>query len=309
MRSRRTRAVGRAARPARSAHRRRRAPGRPPRCRPARRRRSRPAVQRWHRQVHEQPAPVRGGDGDLGGVELATADLGPGRGPAGGLRPPRQPGVRQMLGPREGGEVGVLHRVRPDAGVRVGGDQRRARIVGRGMQLPPEGGRGVGGAAAAEDGFGGAVELAHQLALPAVPHPRSDRADVGDGQEQQEALALRASPPGGRTPRRSSDRRRRASGHSRSWPGGARPATPPARSARARAPAARTRRGRLARPPSPARRPRPCRCRAAAWPGTAPPGSSIIGQMETESGWSFTSAPLAMSAISPTARSVCSSTV
>ena len=40
--------------------------------------------------------------------------------------------------------------------------------------------------------FGLAVERAQQLAFPAVPDARSDRADVGDGQHQQQLEAFRA---------------------------------------------------------------------------------------------------------------------
>jgi hypothetical protein len=54
-------------------------------------------------------------------------------------------------------------------------------------------GGGVGAAAAAEHRLGGAIELAHQLALPAVPDARAHGADVGDGQHQQQAQPLRVS--------------------------------------------------------------------------------------------------------------------
>ena len=46
--------------------------------------------------------------------------------------------------------------------------------------------------AAAKQGLGLEIERAQELALPAVPDPRPHRADVGDGEQQQQLQPLRA---------------------------------------------------------------------------------------------------------------------
>ena len=46
--------------------------------------------------------------------------------------------------------------------------------------------------AAAKQGLGLEIERAQELALPSGPHPRPDRADVGDREQQQQLEPLAA---------------------------------------------------------------------------------------------------------------------
>ena len=101
-------------------------------------------------QVGEQAGPIGGGDGDFCGLDGQPLDR----------------RDRRRLGRRPG-----------SAGAFDQGRMGRQRILARHVLAPEQGGDLI-------------VEGAHQLTLPAVPHPRPHRPDVGDGQDQQHPQPL-----------------------------------------------------------------------------------------------------------------------
>jgi hypothetical protein len=101
-----------------------------------------------------------------------------------------QGGVIEQVVLREGAEIGVFHRRHPALGGRIDLQQRRAGGLGDALLVAQDIGGGVAAAPAPEHRLGGVVELAQQLALPAVPDPGPHGADVGDGDDQQQAQAL-----------------------------------------------------------------------------------------------------------------------
>ena len=110
-------------------------------------------------------------------------------GDAGGERPSRGVGLADEVG------VGDLARqvdAEPIGGivaVEIGGALRLRPVGERLGELVLGGGdAAVAGdlaVAAGDHRLGLVVERAQELALPAVPHPRTDRLDVGDGEDQE----------------------------------------------------------------------------------------------------------------------------
>ena len=136
-------------------------------------------------EVGEQTRPVGGGDHQLGGVQV-LAHIAHGRG-ALGQGPLGDGGVDGDLVLAEAGEIGVLHGLGPGRGGGIGLHETGADLSGReGLALTHHRDR-IAGPTAPEDRRGRGVEVAQQLALPAVPDPRPHGADIGHGQHQQQA--------------------------------------------------------------------------------------------------------------------------
>ena len=96
-----------------------------------------------------------------------------------------------MFVERKTHEIGVLHHRHPrgDGGIDL--DQLLTDRTGSRLLLTQDRCGGVRAASASEHGLGGGEQLAHELALPAVPDTRAHSADIGHGQDQQQAHPLR----------------------------------------------------------------------------------------------------------------------
>ena len=139
-------------------------------------------------EVGKEAGPVGGRNRDLGGVHVGSDPAGGGRPRLGG--PADQSPVGPDLVVGEGGEVGVLHGLGPFGQGRAGSGQAHAGVKGSVLVVSADGGGIFRPAPTPEQGLGGPVELAKELALPAVPDPGTHGADIRHGQDQEQSQPL-----------------------------------------------------------------------------------------------------------------------